>query len=91
MAETNLNSGRKLLVYAVLFRLNRSFASIVRNLQELDEERIFKPKTLAALRGLTQELQAETNQHLLDTLNAVELADWHRFGKVRIARDKQLK
>lgn len=91
MAEIHLNSGERLQAYEALFLLNRSFRSIVRRLQELDATRIFNPRHLRDLRGLTQELQSEVNHHLLDTLHAAEEEDWYRFGKVRIARDRRFK
>lgn len=67
-------------VYRALFLLNRSYHLIVCRLADLQELRIFSPTRLRELRGLTQEIQTETNFHL-----------WHRFGKIRNARDRRLK
>jgi hypothetical protein len=38
-----------------------------------------------------QELQAEINQELLETMHAMELEDWGRFGKIRQAEEKRLR
>jgi hypothetical protein len=90
MAAHNLNSAERLHVYEDLFRLNRSFANIVRKLFEMQDARVFNANRLRELRGLTKELQSEINFHLLNTLHEIEMADRYRFGKVRIARDKRL-
>jgi hypothetical protein len=90
MAAHNLNSAERLHVYEDLFRLNRSFANIVRKLLEMQDARVFNPNRLRELRGLTKELQSEINFHLLNTLHEIETADRYRFGKVRIAKDKRL-
>ena len=91
MAGSNLNSGRRLRVYLALARLNRSYHLIICRLSDLQELRIFSPSRLRELCELTQEMQTETNFHLLDEILAIEKAEWHRFGKVRNARDKRLK
>jgi hypothetical protein len=38
-----------------------------------------------------QELQAEINQELLETMHAMELEDWGEFGKIRQAEEKRLR
>lgn len=86
-----LNSGRRLRAYLALARLNRSYHLIVCRLEELQELRIFSPNRLPELRGLTQEMQTETNFYLLDEIMAIEKGEWQRFGKVRNARDKRSK
>jgi hypothetical protein len=91
MAVTNLNSGARRQVYEALFRLNRSYHLIVSRLSDLQNLRIFPAQRLRELRGLTQEMQTETNFHLLESLKAIETSDRYRFGKVRIAREKRLK
>jgi hypothetical protein len=40
---------------------------------------------------MPQELQAEINQDLLETMHQTELDDWGRFGKVRQAEEKRLR
>jgi hypothetical protein len=91
MAGSNLSSGKRMRVYHALALLNRSYHLILCRLSELQELRVFPPNRLRELRGLTQEMQTETNFHLLDQIMAIERAEWYRFGKVRNARDKQLK
>ncbi|HLJ25404.1 MAG TPA: hypothetical protein VKY85_01720 [Candidatus Angelobacter sp.] len=90
MAESNLNSGERDQVYQALFLLNRSFHLIVQRLEELDKTGIFDSQHLKQLRGLTQELQADVNNHLLEKLHFVEREDCYHFSKVRIARDHRL-
>jgi len=46
---------------------------------------------LARFQGFAQELQAEINSELLETLNECELHDWNRHGKVRDAWEKWLR
>ena len=78
-------------VYETLSSLNRAFAGIVQHLQKLQRSSPFKPKSAKLLSGLAQELQAEINQEFLEDLHQLELDDWNRFGKVRDARDKELR
>lgn len=78
-------------IYATLSSLNTAFAGIVQDLQKLQRIGPFKPKSAKLLSGLTQELQAEINQDFLEDLHQMELDDWNRFGKVRDARDKELR
>jgi hypothetical protein len=91
MAEVNLNSEDRRIIYDRLSRLNRSFAFIVHNLYKLEQHGIFKLLWLRELRGLTKELQSEINFKLLETLHSREAEDWYRLGKVRIAQEKILK
>jgi hypothetical protein len=56
----------------------------------------FRTSSLTAARsrlfqGYAQELQAEINQELLETMHQTELDDWGRFGKVRQVEEKRLK
>ena len=93
--DTALDSGRfsggmiaepnKVEIYRLLFRLNRAFAFVVEQLTELEPMRIIALKYLRNFKGYTQELQAEINQELLESLHGTELEDWARFGKVRQA------
>ena len=87
----DLDVTKKLYVYHALYRLNLSFAAIVRRCRALQEMRIFRPKFLRVYEGYAQELQAEINEELLETLHEIELDDWNRFGKVRQAREKELR
>jgi hypothetical protein len=87
----DLDVTKKLHVYHLLYRLNLSFAAIVRRCREFQETRRFNSKDLTVYQGLAQELQAEINQSLLETLEQDELEDWARFGKVSAAREKELR
>jgi hypothetical protein len=48
-------------------------------------------KSSKLVQGYAQELQAEINQELLETMHQTELDDWGRFGKVRQAEEKRLR
>ena len=82
---------KKLEIYHTLYRLNRSFAAIVAHCQTLEATRFFPAKSLRNFQGFTQELQAEMNQEFLEILHGTELEDWNRYGKVRQAREKELR
>jgi hypothetical protein len=86
-----LDVNQKAGVYETLSSLNAAFAGIVQHLQTLQKFGTFKPKSVKLLSGLAQELQAEINQEFLEDLHQLELDDWNRFGKVRQARDKELR
>ena len=88
MAELDVT--KKLHVYHTLYRLNLSFAAIVRRCHALEKFHIFPPKFLRMYQGFAQELQAEINEDLLESLHDIELEDRYRFGKVRQAREKEL-
>ena len=81
---------KKLHIYHTLYRLNLSFAAIVRHCGTLEETRFFRSRFLRDFQGYAQELQAEMNQELLEILHSAELDDWSRYGKVRQARKKNL-
>ncbi len=87
----NFDVNRKAGVYETLSSLNTAFAGIVQDLQKLQRIGPFKPKSAKLLSGLAQELQAEINQDFLEDLHQLELDDWNRFGKIRDARDKELR
>jgi hypothetical protein len=82
---------KKLLVYHTLYRLNLSFSNIVTHCGTLREAGIFTTKSTKLFQGYAQELQAEINQELLETMHAIELDDWGRFGKIRQAEEKRLR
>lgn len=78
-------------IYETLASLNTAFAGIVQHLETLQRTPVLQPKSAKLFSGLTQELQAEINQDVLEDLHQLELDDWNRFGKVRDARDKELR
>jgi hypothetical protein len=78
-------------VYHTLYRLNLSFSNIVTHCRTLQESGVFTATSTRLFQGYAQELQAEINQELLETMHETELADWGRFGKVRQAREKELR
>src|SRR5260370_41240063 len=87
----DLDVTKKLHLYHLLYRLNLSFAAIVRRCREFQQTPRFSSKDLTVYQGLAQELQADINQSLLETLHQNELDDWARFGKVSAAREKELR
>jgi len=82
---------KKLHVYHILYRLNLSFSNIVHHCRALQEAGSFTTKSSKLFQGYAQELQAEINQELLETMHQTELDDWGRFGKVRQAEEKRLR
>jgi hypothetical protein len=82
---------KKLHIYHTLYRLNLSFSNIVTHCRTLQEAGVFVAKTSRLFQGYTQELQAEMNQDLLETMHSIELDDWGRFGKIRQAEEKRLR
>jgi hypothetical protein len=87
----DLDVTKKLDVYHLLYRLNLSFTNIVRRCGELEAARMFRLKYLRQFQGFAQELQAEINSELLETLSESEERDWMRFGKIRDAWEKYLR
>src|SRR5215471_4099634 len=87
----DLDVTKKLHIYHILYRLNLSFSAIVRRCLELQETHVFNSKFLRILQGYAQELQAEINEELLQTMYETELQDMYRYGKVRQAREKELR
>jgi hypothetical protein len=89
MAELDVT--KKHHVYHLLHRLNLNFAGIVRRCRELQETRVFRREFLRVYEGYAQELQAEVNFELLETLHELESHDWYRYGKIRHKREKELR
>jgi hypothetical protein len=86
-----LDVTKKLHVYHVLYHLNLSFSNIVAHCRALQEARSFTAKSSRLFQGYAQELQAEINQQLLETMHDAELEDWGRYGKIRQAEEKRLR
>lgn len=86
-----LDVTKKLHVYHILYRLNVSFSNIVSHCRTLQETGSFTAKSSKLFQGYAQELQAEINQALLETMHDAELEDWGRFGKIRQAEEKRLR
>jgi hypothetical protein len=84
------DGNQKAAIYETLSALNTAFAGIVQHLQTLQQTGLFKSKAGKILPSFVQELQAECNQEFLETLEAVELEDWNRFGKVRQRWEKHI-
>jgi hypothetical protein len=81
----------KLRVYRTVYRLNLSFTNIVEHCAALREYGVFIAKFTRLYQSYAQELQAEINQDVLETLDGIESHDMFRFGKVRSAREKELR
>jgi hypothetical protein len=77
--------------YRILYRLNLSFARIVDSCGELQGTGVFRSKFTRLHQAFAQELQAEINDEVLGILLDIESDDLNRFGKVRDARDKELR
>jgi hypothetical protein len=85
------DASAKLRIYFTIYRLNLSFANIVANCRALGESGILSPKFTRLYESYAQELQAEINEEVMAIMDDVELRDMHRFGKARIAREKELR
>ena len=81
----------KLQVYRILYRMNLSFANIVSHCQGFAQSGALSPKFSRLYQCYTQELQAEINHEVVEAVEGRELDDMARFGKVRIAREKELR
>jgi hypothetical protein len=81
----------KLRIYYTIYRLNLSFTNIVEHCAALQECRVFTAKFTRLYQSYAQELQAEINQDVVEILDEIELHDMFRFGKVRSAREKELR
>src|SRR6478672_4550495 len=86
-----LEATKKLNIYHTLYRLNLSFSNIVAHCRTLQEAGVFTARSIRLFQGYAQELQAEMNQELLETIHSIELDDWGRFGKIRQAEEKRLR
>lgn len=81
----------KLRTYQTIYRLNLSFANIVRHCGVLRDSGILSRKYSRLYQSFAQELQAEINAELIESLHQAELDDWSRFGKVRDAWEKSIR
>lgn len=81
----------KLAIYHTVYRLNLSFVNIVEHCATLREYGVFTAKFARLYQSYAQELQAEINQDVLEKLDGIESHDMFRFGKVRSAREKELR
>ena len=81
----------KLRIYHTIYRLNLSFTNIVEHCAALRGYGVFTAKFTRLYQSYVQELQAEINQDVVETLDGIESHDMFRFGKVRSAREKELR
>jgi hypothetical protein len=86
-----LDVTRKPQIYHTLYLLNSAFAEIVGYIQALQDNGVLRPKYTPLYQSYTQELQAQINDETFEILASLELDDVARFGKVRDARDKELR
>lgn len=86
-----LDAAQKTQIYRTLYRLNLSFMRIVDHCGELQETGIFRSKFTRIHKAFAQGLQAEINEEALSILLDIETDDRNRFGKIRDARDKELR
>jgi hypothetical protein len=65
--------------YDLLYRLNAAFARVNKNVALLGQLGIFDAETVARIQKRSEELRADTNFHLLETLQGIEQQDRTRF------------
>jgi hypothetical protein len=85
------DASAKLRIYHTIYRMNLSFANIVAHCRALKESGILGPKDTQLYQSYAQELQAEINQDVMSAMDEIESHDQFRFGKVRTAREKELR
>ena len=78
-------------MYGLIRAGNEPFSNIVTHCRTLHEAGVLTQKHTRLFQGSAQELQAEINDKLLETIHKGELADWAEFGKVRAAYEKALR
>ena len=88
---TERDASAKLRIYFTIYRLNLSFANIVAHCRVLGDSGILSPKFTRLYQSYVQELQAEINEDVMSTMDEIESRDQFRFGKVRLAREKELR
>ena len=88
MATPNFSKAE---LYRTLYLLNLSFARIVAHCQTLHDTGVLPRKFNRLYRAYAQELQAEINDETLETVSSIETDDRNRFGRIRDARDKELR
>ncbi|MBZ5521766.1 MAG: hypothetical protein LAP21_05955 [Acidobacteriia bacterium] len=81
MAVPDFNPARKPHVYDLLGQVNAAFARVTGKLSALEQTGIFDRRTMIRLYRLSKELQADTNYHLLETLQDLEEMHWARYGR----------
>jgi hypothetical protein len=84
------DASAKLRIYHTIYRLNL-FANIVAHCRVLQESGILGQKDARLYQSFTQELQVEINQDVVSAMDEIESYDLFRFGKVRVAREKELR
>lgn len=85
------DANAKLRIYHTIHRMNLSFANIVAYCRALKESAVLGPKDARLYQSYAQELQAEINQDVMSAMEEVESRDLFRFGKARLAREKELR
>src|SRR5689334_7647351 len=81
----------KLSVYRTMYRLNVCFATIVAHCRVLGEGGMLTPKYAHLYQSYAQELRAEINQTVVEMMDGIASDDMYRFGKARIAHEKELR
>jgi hypothetical protein len=81
----------KLRIYHTIYCLNLSFANIVAHCGALGQLQVIGPKYARLFQSYAQELQAEINHDVMSAMDEVESHDQFRFGKARLAREKELR
>jgi hypothetical protein len=89
MAERD--AAGKARIYFTIYRLNLSFAKIVDRCRVLQEAGALTGKFTRLYQSYAQELQAEINESVVETMNGIESRDRARFEKARVARERELR
>ena len=89
MADSDVTKKPK--IYHTLYLLNLSCARIVMHCQTLHDVGVLRRKFTRLYQAYAQELQAQINDDVLDIITSIEMDDLNSFGRIRDARDKELR
>jgi hypothetical protein len=78
-------------LYRMLYRVNNGFTSVVEQLRQFEATGMFSGKDFRTFQANAQELQAEINDTILETMQPIEERDTARFERIRMAREKELR
>jgi hypothetical protein len=80
----------KLRTYETVHHLNRAFELVRMNLERLDKLG-FDRRYMREYRVMSEELRADVNHRLIETLQDREEKDWAHFGRLARRRERRLR
>lgn len=86
-----IDTSKKPRIYHTLYLINLSCSRIVTHCQTLHDAGALPVKYTRLYQAYAQELQAQINDDALEIVSKIEFDDLARFGRIRDARDKELR